>query len=234
MKCVLTKKPKKPTIILGFPGLGLVSTIATKYLLDHLKAEPIGYISIEEQSPLVAIHKSERVEPISIYYNKKYNFIILQSLTEVVGVEWKVAETILKMAKDLSAKEIIILESTPTRNAQINVMCYSNKDGKSLKGIEPLENAILMGITAAMLLKANDIPLHCLFAEVHSNLPEHEAAAKVVEVLDKHLGISMNVKPLLAEAREFEEKMKTMIEQRKDMETKQHRPEKEKLQTYIG
>jgi uncharacterized protein len=233
MKCVLNKKPKKPTIILGFPGLGLVSTIATKYLLDHLKAEPIGHISIEEQSPLVAIHKRERVEPISLYYNKKYNFIILQSLTEVIGVEWKVAETIHKMAKDLNAKEMIILESTPTRNAQVNVMCYSTKE-KSLKGIERLENAILMGVTAAMLLKANDIPVHCLFAEVHSNLPEHEAAAKIVEVLDKHLGISMDVKPLLAEARDFEEKMKTMLEQRKDMETKQHRPEKEKMQTYIG
>ena len=36
MKLILTKKPKKVTIVEGFPGFGLVATIACEFLLDHL------------------------------------------------------------------------------------------------------------------------------------------------------------------------------------------------------
>ena len=56
MKIVLKKRPNRPTIIEGFPGFGLVGTIAVEYLLDHLDVEPIGRIEIEESPPMVANH----------------------------------------------------------------------------------------------------------------------------------------------------------------------------------
>ena len=79
MKFVLTKKPKNPTIVLGFPSMGLVSTIATKFLIDHLDVEEIGHLESESILPLTAIHKSKIVNPITLYYNKKYNLIVVQS-----------------------------------------------------------------------------------------------------------------------------------------------------------
>ncbi len=232
MKIVLKKKPKKPTVILGFPSVGLVSTIATKYLLDHLQAEQIGHITTEEQSPLLAIHKGELVQPITLYHNKKYNLVIIQSLTEVVGLEWQTALMIEKVCKDLQAKELIVLESTPTRDAEINVMCYANKKAKTIKGIESLDNAILMGLTSAILLKIKSLPVYCLFAEVHSNLPEHEAAAKVVGSLDKYLNLKVDCKPLLDEAQMFEKNIKKMVEQKKAIQAKA--PATNEKQSYIG
>jgi len=38
----LTKKIKNPIVIEGFPGFGLVGTIVTEFLLDHLKCEEVG------------------------------------------------------------------------------------------------------------------------------------------------------------------------------------------------
>ena len=77
----LTKKPSNVTLITGFPSVGLVSTIATKFLTDHLDVEIMGHISSEKMLPLTAIHKGTIVEPLTLYYNKKYNIVILQSLT---------------------------------------------------------------------------------------------------------------------------------------------------------
>ncbi|MBW2989975.1 PAC2 family protein, partial [Candidatus Woesearchaeota archaeon] len=42
MQIKLWKKPKNPIIIEGFPGFGLVGTIASEFLIDHLKTELIG------------------------------------------------------------------------------------------------------------------------------------------------------------------------------------------------
>ena len=47
MEIKLYKKPKSPLIIEGFPGFGLVGTIATEFLLEHLQTEQIVKISFE-------------------------------------------------------------------------------------------------------------------------------------------------------------------------------------------
>jgi len=39
MNFELSKKPKNPIILEGFPGFGLVGTISTEYLIEHLNAE---------------------------------------------------------------------------------------------------------------------------------------------------------------------------------------------------
>ena len=74
MKAVLHKKLKNVTIIQGFPGMGLVSTLSTKFILDHLDFEQVGHIESRHIPPLTAIHKGKIIHPISVFHNK-----ILQS-----------------------------------------------------------------------------------------------------------------------------------------------------------
>ena len=177
MEYTLTKKPRGAKIVVGFPSIGLVSTIATKFMIDHRDVEVIGDISSEKIIPLTAIHKSNIVEPITLYYNKKYNLIIVQSITDVIGLEWDITKTILKIAKDVDAKEIVVLEGIPSFKEEINLFYYSTK--KINLKVNPLKEGIIMGVTASLLLKAGKIPITCLFAETHSNLPDSEAAAKI-------------------------------------------------------
>ncbi len=213
MRYILTKKPKNPTIIQGFPSLGLVSTITLKFLMDHLDIEEIGYIESDRLLPLTAIHKGKLVHPITIHYNKKYNLVLIQSLTEVTGVEWDLAKTLVDISKELKAKEIIVIEGKPSHEAAINVYSYTTK-AKST--IPELKEGIIMGVTAAMLLKSKDIPITCLFAEAHSQLPDSEAAAKVVEVLDKYMGLKIDFTPLLDDARRFEQNLKKILQKTRE------------------
>ena len=105
MKVMLTKKPKKPIIIDGFTGFGLVGTIASEFLLDHLKTTKIGRIWLDELPAMVAVHEGKVVEPIGIFYNDKYNIVIIHSVTSIAGMEWKITDAIMSMAKDMDAKD---------------------------------------------------------------------------------------------------------------------------------
>ena len=52
MQFHLTKRPKGAKLITGFPSMGLVSTIATKFLIEHLDVEIIGQLEGKEFLPL--------------------------------------------------------------------------------------------------------------------------------------------------------------------------------------
>ena len=233
MKYILTEKPKNVTIIQGFPSLGLVSTISIKYLLDHLETKEIGYIESENLLPLTAIHKGKIVNPITLYYNKKFNLVLVQSITEVTGFEWQLATVLYDLAKELKAKEIVVIEGMPPHEKEkVNIYYYS--EHKKLKQIKPLEEGIVMGSTAALLLKSKDVPVICIFAEAHSQLPDSEAAAKVVEALNTYLGFNVDSKPLLEAAKKFELNLKQFIEKTREKTAPvQQAPDKE-TQSYIG
>ncbi len=240
MKLELTKKPKNPIIIEGFPGFGLVGTIASEFLISHLKCEQIGRFYFEDLPATVAIHDTKIIDPISIYYNKKYNLVIIHSVSGANGVEWKAADTVLEVAKELNANEIVCLEGVGAAGMEeekeeenMNSFFYSSSPAcaKKLKsaGVEQLGEGIIMGVTSALMIKAK-IPITCIFAETHSNLPDSKAAAKVVEVLDKYLGLEVDYKPLLKQAEKFEEKLKLLLE--KGMKAKEVK--EKKTMSYVG
>lgn len=238
MKINLTKKPKNSIVIEGFPGFGLVGTIATEFLIEHLGAKQIGNIEMEDVPPVTAIHESNVVDPLGIFYDKKHNIIILHALTSVANVEWKLADIIVKLAKDAKAKEVICLEGvgfssdnlTDVKKVDAYYFTNNKKDSFKKTGFKPLKEGIIMGVTGALLLKKKDIKLSCIFAETHSSLPDSRAAAKVIEVLDKYLGLKVDYKPLIEKAEKFEDKIKGLLEQSKNMtEQKQ-----QKELSYLG
>lgn len=235
MKIILNKKPKNPIIIEGFPGFGLVATIACEFLLDHLKTEQIGKILFEDMPPMVAIHENKVVEPLGIFYNKEYNLIIVHAVTASQGNEWKLADVIIELAKQLNAKEVISLEGVGSGHdvKESKTFYYSSDDKREKKlkeiGVEPLKEGIIMGVTGALLVK-HTTTISCIFAEAHTNLPDSKAAAKLIETLDKYLGLKVDYKPLLEQATKFEGKLRGLIEKSQEA---QDISEKKRL-SYVG
>ena len=216
-KLVLTKKPKGATVIEGFPGLGLVGTIATGFLLDHLKCEKIGSTYFEEPPATLAVHGCSIIDPIGIYYNKQHNVVIVHAITSAAGIEFAAADLVLDICKQIQASELITLEGVgSTDGAETRGFFYTAHAGlrKTLEkiGIDCLGEGIIVGVTAAALMRGG-LPILSLFAETHSKLPDSKAAAKLVEVLDKLLSLNVNYEPLLKQAQEFEKKLKGMLTQ---------------------
>ena len=215
MEIELTKKPKNVTIIEGFPGFGLVSTISTEYLVQHTNAKQIGRIKIKEVPPVVAVHKGSVIEPIGIFYSKKYNLIILYALVPVKNFEWKIADVIEKLAKQLNAKEIISIEGVAGPGDEIYYLT-NKKDNLGKLNLNKLKEGIVVGVTGALLLKQK-LPVSCIFAETKTGLPDSRAAAKVIKVLDDYLNLKIDYRPLIKKAEEFEGKIKNLISKSKEV-----------------
>jgi predicted ATP-grasp superfamily ATP-dependent carboligase len=190
----------------------LVGTITTEFLLEHLKAELIGEFQYDELGPIVAIHKGNMVNPMAVWYVPSRNIVILHTILNVKGFEWEIADEIIKMAQKMKAKEIIGLEGVATDDASEDVKVYYSGDKKiEATGALPVKESIIMGVSASLMLRYKKI--NCLFAAAHSQLPDSKAAAKLIEILDKYLGLKVDYHPLLKQAEEFENKIRTIIQQ---------------------
>lgn len=230
----LKEKPKNPIIIEGFPGFGFVSTIATEFLIKHLNAKRIGKIYSSKLTPVAAIHNSEIIDPLEIYYDKKTNIVILRALTNISGAEWEIADMIMALAKKFKAKEVIGIEGIASEKTGkgSKVYYYTNLKNKKFEQIklENLKNGIVVGVTGVLLLKSKELPLSCVFVEADSSLPDSRAAGEVIKVLDSYLGLKIDYKPLIKTAEEFETKLKDLIVRTKKTADKKV----EKDTSYLG
>jgi len=234
MKLVLTKKPKNVTIIEGFPGFGLIGTIAIEFLMEHLQTEKIGSIEMDDIPAMIAIHNNKVIEPVSLHYNKKYNLVLIHAINIGKNTGWKLSEVIAELAQELTAKEIISLEGVGSPNSGGRVFYYATSDGavaKKLSGVaNPLNEGIIVGVTGALLAKTMKTPLVALFAEAQSGLPDSKAAAEIIKALDVYTGMDIDPKPLLAQAKMFEQKLKGIIQKSGKAEELQE----EKRENYFG
>ena len=212
MDVVFTKKVKAKKLIEGFPGFGLIGTIVTEYLIEHLKCEKIGEFVYDELPATVAIHKGKIVHPMGIFYSKKYDLIILHAILDVKGMEWLIVDNIAKIIKQTGVKEIISLEGVSSTADPKNdsLFCYNNKEFEKLGAI-PINESVIMGVTAALMVR--NIDVSCIFAQTKSNIPDSRASAQVIEFLNKYLKLDLDVQPLLNQAELFETKLKSIMQQ---------------------
>lgn len=234
MEIVLNKKPKNPTIIEGFPGFGLIGTITTEFLINHLEVEEIGQIFVKDAQPIVAIHEGRLVKPITLYYNKKYNLLIVHAITNTAKSEWEIASSIHQIADDLKAPTILSIEGVMGKDEKAKGLFYHAGNDTMKKTLEkckikPLKEGIVVGVTAALLAK-KQANFGAIFAETHSQLPDSRAAAGVITCLDKVLGLEVDSKPLLKQAELFEAKLKNIMTQSQQAQTMQET----KRVNYVG
>jgi uncharacterized protein len=213
----LKKRPENPIILEGFPGFGLVGTIVTEYLIEHLKVEPIGRILLEDSQAMVAIHENKLIEPLGLFYSDKYNIVIMHAINATSGTEWKIADNLVQLSHQLHAKEILSIEGVGSSgDIDTSRTFYFTTDQTKEQhlnslGLKPLQEGIIMGVTASLLLKVREVPISCFFAETHSKLPDSKAAASIITVLDKYLDLKVDPQPLLETAQKFEEKVRKII-----------------------
>jgi len=142
----------------------------------------------------------------------------------------------MELSKQLNATEIISIEGVGTNQESNNarIFYYTNNEKSRKKfeslGISPMQEGIIIGVTGAVLVKAEKTPISCIFAETHSSLPDSNAAAKAIEVLDKYLGLKVDYKPLLEQAEKFEEKLRSLLS---EGQKAQELSDKKKL-SYVG
>lgn len=210
------------TLVEGFPGIGLIGTIAVGYLAEKEKTENIGYIVSKKFPPMASIHKGKPLFPARIYVDHKHKIVLLFSEFVVpANTVYDIADSIITWAKENKIKRIISLAGMTSREestkSEIYGIATTKEMGKDLgnKNVKIITEGVTTGVSGILMAKCTALkfPAISLLIETERGYPDPGAAAELLERLEKFLGYDIKTADLLTEAKEIEQKMKKMLSQ---------------------
>lgn len=211
-----------PVAIIGFPSVGLVSSIASNYMVGQLGMEAVAGLSSPTMPPYCLIYKNVAYPPIRFYYRRhttKTGRDVIVGLSEYAPRPedcYEIAQAILSFLKYSGCKDIICLEGTARMTGnEIPVVCGvgpgSDKMMRKSK-LTRMENGMIKGITGIMMYEAPqmDMGVTTVMVPGNPNLPDPGSAAAFVPALNSMVtGLRLSPKPLEAEAEEIRKKMES-------------------------
>ncbi len=224
VKLVINKKVNLSgyTLIEGFPGIGLVGTIATSFLVENNKMELIGHIESDKFPPMATVKDGMPYWPVRIYADKKNKIVAIFSDFVIPGnLVYEITDELLKFAKKNKIKEIIspagMTSTFQVGERQVFAIVSSEKMKKKLEklGIKFIAQGITTGIAGVLLMKsaAMGFPAFSILVETTPGYPDPEAAAVLLQKLGEYLNISINTSILEEEAKRIHEQLQRTMEQ---------------------
>ncbi|MBI5046768.1 proteasome assembly chaperone family protein [Candidatus Micrarchaeota archaeon] len=216
------KKLKAPTMVIGFPGTGLVGSVAAAQIVDALQMTFGGYLSSSDFAPLAAIHNYKPMPAARIHYSDKYNLVVVVSeMTIPVASSLEVADKLYGFARSINASSIISLggislkEEKEEKGEVYFVSSDSNTISETIakKIAKPIREGATTGVTGILLTKGTleKFPVTTIMAESSADYLDPKAAATVIRTLTKMTGIQINTNSLDKEAVELSKGLKEAI-----------------------
>lgn len=214
-KLAILKKLKKPIVVIGFPGTGLVGSVAASHLIDTLKLEFGGHITSDEFAPLAAIHDYTPLPAARIHFSEKLNLVVILSEMSIpVSASNTLADQILDFAKSLGAPEIISIGGITLKEGKGEVYVISSdramtKDILTKKIAKPIREGATTGVTGVLLAKGtlDKFPVVTLLAESSDEYLDADAASRVLKALSRVLNVPIDTAQLDKESKSLTETM---------------------------
>jgi len=213
------RKLKKPLLIIGLPGTGLVGSVAASQIVESLQMGFGGYLTSADFAPLAAIHDYKPMPAARIHFSEKYNVVvILSEMTIPVSSSLDVAEKIYTFAKSIDASSIISLGGISLKEEKGEVYVVSSnreavKDAIARKFAKPIKEGATTGVTGILLAKGTleNFPITTILAESSEEYLDPQAAARVIKTLTKMTGLVIDTKDLDKEAQELSKSIKEAV-----------------------
>ncbi len=220
---------RNPILIEGLPGVGNVGKVAVDFMIDDLNAKKLGEFESHAYPNSVFINEKNLIElpAIEVYYkqlrNKRHDLLFLSGDIQPVDEIscYKFSESVIDLFQNYSGKEIITLGGVALKDVPKNprVYCTGNcaKAVKNYaKGMRINKNLYgsvgpIVGVSGLLLglAKKRNIPAVTLLAETYAH-PMYlgvNGAKEILHVLNKKLGINVNILELEKEIKELEEEL---------------------------
>ncbi len=216
---------KNPTIIEGFPSVGLVGAIATEYLSSQLGLTEIGFMKSRKLPPVTIVKDGIPKSPIRFYANE--SLVAIVSDTAVPSaLTYDIADAVVDWSLKHNAMRLISLggiarqEETGSRGADdVFAVAADSKtlDKLSAKNYRTIKLGFLTGVFGVLMLECleKNIEAFGFLADAHPDRPDPKAAALVLDALAKFIGITLDTKSLLDTSAKIEQRMATLMRQTK-------------------
>jgi len=196
---------KSPLIFAGFVGAGLVGPIAIGHMIEKLEMKEIGYMRSKHLPPSTVFMKGRLRHPFRFYANKEGTVcaVICEITLRIEGV-YTIVGAILDWAKEKGSNEIIILEGVASNEHDQKAYCAAEEDLCRVmadKDINIIPHGFITGIPGGILNECliREIQGVALLVKANKLLPDPEAAATLIEAVNRMYEMQIDVSDLKKE-----------------------------------
>lgn len=209
-------------VVAAFPSVGMVSTIATTYLIMRLPVDQVCALESEDLPALSMIYAKKPKFPARVYADTASKLAIF--LCEVplpLRAMRPIAHALLRWSQTHGARQIVTLEGLPggvgKGEASPGVWGVGSTDRARAeldrRGISQLETGMIAGVSGVLLNEGRwqDYDVIALLAEARPDQPDAKAAVALTRVLDDLLPeLEVDLAPLEEQARVLEEHLRRL------------------------
>ncbi len=221
---VITKKMSFSgyRLIEGFPGIGLIGTIAASFIAETNHMDMVGYIASDKFPPMASIRGGIPIPPVRVYADKKNKLLVVFSDFVIPSnLVNEVTNALLDFARKNRIEEVISLAGMTSPIAvddrKIYAIASSNKVKEKLEkyGVVFIEQGVTTGISGMLLMKSaiTGFPAFSLLVETTAMYPDPGAAAVLLRKLGEYLGMPVKTELLEEEAKRIHERIQRTMEQ---------------------
>lgn len=212
--------PLNGSVLMGFPGSGLVGTIALQYMVDQMGFEQIGSMTSRFFPPLAMMNRGIINDPVRLYLKQSENYNITAIVADIPiapPICYEISNGIMDWLIPFRPKEVLTIAGIVTNEPEKRVFGVATSQealGRIQDHTIVLPIGSISGIASSILTecKVRGINGYGLLGET-VNAPDPRASAATIGVLNKMYDLSLDVRPLIEQAVEIEQSMGKIAEE---------------------
>ncbi|MCX8166602.1 MAG: PAC2 family protein [Candidatus Micrarchaeota archaeon] len=222
-----------PILIEGFPGIGLVGTLATGYLIKKFKMDLIGYIYSNKFPAVSAVHEGVPLPAVRIYASEKHDLLVLISEFVIpTAIVPYVGEGLIEYSKRKNVKLVLSLGSVaidatlnqlPERKhneeaSEDQIFAIANTEKhrallSKMSRIKIIKEGASSGVSAYLLVEGTyaSLPVISLLAPTTKRTLDIVATIRVLDAVTRITGLNIDLEELKEDAIKVEQTIKSII-----------------------
>jgi uncharacterized protein len=222
--------------IVGFPSVGLVSSIAANYIVRTMKLQRIATIISKDFPPYTILHDGVPSPPVRIYAGERICdgdgekceqiVVVLSEFMPRVDLIKRLSEVILEWCQRKGIGTILTLEGVNTSDAPNETRTFGVGTTAKMKQmlmdyrISEMREGMVSGISGVLLSEGDrlNVDVMCLLGPARAEMPDARGAARLLEIIGEMLPeTKLDPAPLMKEAETIEQEMKTALDSMKQI-----------------
>lgn len=219
---------EKITLLTGFPGSGLVGSIALQYLVESAGFTHLGNITSRFLPQISLASNGIAQAPIRLYQKDQF-VVVLTDVPIPPQIGYEISDGLLNwMEAHTKIEEIVIIGGVSTGSDEGRVFGAST----TKEGLEKIKDKTVLlpalsiaGISGSLIIDAQmrSIPAIGLLVETNFNI-DPRAAAAALDILNAEYGFGVDTATLLAQADQVESVMHQLANDVQEQEKSEQKP----------
>ncbi len=221
---------RKAMVLVGFPSLGLVSSIATNFIVRTLGLKRLAGISSPDFPPYAMVQDGFPMPPVRIYggdrqcdedgENCEHLIVITAEFLPKMEMHHPMTQLILEWCEENEVETIVTMEGIAGTDTEQSPVwgVGSNPAMREMMekyGIQPMDEGMVRGLSGIMLYEAaaRGINVLTLMGPARMDIPDARGAARLMEKVARMLPeLDLDTEPLIKEAEELEKRMRSAMD----------------------